>query len=71
MYTRSRLRRENGKGVNRRKGRKVQYMTPKARREVELRCATFEPEWRKLDEAIDAEEEAWGKMRDFINTPRN
>lgn len=42
----------------------------KARREVELRCATFEPEWRKLDEAIDAEEEAWGKMRDFINTPR-
>lgn len=42
----------------------------KARRQVEKLCATFEPEWQKLDEAIDAEEEAWVKVRDFINTPR-
>jgi len=42
----------------------------RARRDVEQLCTTFEPEWRKLDEAIDAEEEAWGKVREFINTPR-
>ncbi|WP_339436812.1 hypothetical protein [Pseudomonas sp. EL_65y_Pfl1_R32] len=41
-----------------------------ARRLVEQLCTSFEPEWPKLDVAIDAEEAAWVKMRDFINTPR-
>jgi hypothetical protein len=42
----------------------------KSRRRVEQLCTSFEPEWQKLDEAIDAEDQAWEKMRDFINTPR-
>jgi hypothetical protein len=42
----------------------------KARRDVEQLCATFEPDWRKLDGAFDAEEEVWVKVREFINTPR-
>lgn len=41
------------------------------RRKVEQLSVTFEPDWKELDEAIDAEEEAWVKMREFINAPRN
>jgi len=44
----------------------------KARREVELLCKTFEPapEWRRLDEAIEAEAAAWVRMKEFIDAPR-
>lgn len=42
----------------------------KSRRRVEQLCTSFDPEWPKLDESIDAEDQAWEKMRDFINTPR-
>lgn len=30
-----------------------------------------EPDWKELDEAIDAEEDAWVKMREFIKGPRS
>jgi hypothetical protein len=42
-----------------------------ARRRVEQLSVSFEPDWTELDKAIDAEEEAWVKIREFINTPRS
>lgn len=42
-----------------------------ARRKVEQLSVSFEPDWKELDEAIDAEEKAWVEMRDFINKPRS
>ncbi|KTS74666.1 hypothetical protein NS274_18960 [Pseudomonas oryzihabitans] len=42
-----------------------------ARRRVEQLSVSFEVGWAELDPAIDAEEEAWVKMREFINTPRS
>lgn len=42
-----------------------------ARRRVEQLSVSFEVDWAELDPAIDAEEEAWVKMREFINTPRS
>lgn len=42
-----------------------------ARRKVEQLSMSFEPDWKELDKAIEAEEEAWVKMREFINTPRS
>jgi hypothetical protein len=44
----------------------------KARREVERLCLTFDPapEWQKLDAVMKTEEEAWMKMKVFINGSR-
>lgn len=42
-----------------------------ARRKVEQLAVSFEPDWAELDNAIDAEEKAWVKMKDFIKTPRS